>query len=172
MKKRHYKLIIKDRRMKKTILIAALIVSLMLLMGAYKGGSGFVIGFYGTVSNVEGDFIISNSVAMADDDSYSTFYNTVTHQAWDNVTNGGEMGDNASVTRANAAVPDTDLRAVTVPGSTANGWKVNVPARGTIKNGWYMWTRYNNAVPADTDAIRDQRLVNIIDGFIQTADNR
>lgn len=163
MKKQNYKLIIKDKRMKKKLLIAVMIVSLVLLMGAYKGGIGEVIGFYGTVSNVEGAFIVSNSAAIADDNSYSTLLELRLMKAWD--TNAGALGDNATVTRANAAISDTDLRA-----TTADGWLVNVPS--TTPDGWYLWTRYNNATPDDADAIRDRRIVNIISGSIQTSDDR
>jgi hypothetical protein len=119
----------------------------------------------GTVQTVAGLRYISS--LNSNSNVYCTFYNTIKDTAWDE--NAGAMGAGATVTKANAAVDCTDHRAVT--GSRiADGWLTAVPA--TIDDGWYDIKYYNNATPADADAILLGRYANIMDGKIQSLGDR
>lgn len=101
----------------------------------------------------------------AHDSLYATFHETVRDKTWDTVTNGGEEGDPATVTSANAAESLNDNRL-----NQRKGWTFVVPTG--IKDGVWVMMVCDNEEPAIGDTVLFAKICNIKGGKIYTMDNR
>ena len=164
MKKRNYKLIIKDKRMKKTILTAALIVSLVLLMGATVTVKDLIV--YGSLSSVKGQTRIY--VEDATDNLYMVFMARDTvrpDKVWDATNSEFDDITDAVANWSTWAVPQTDHRAYN------GGWKYVIPT--DLPDGDYDCIPYSGAAPATTDTRLDVgRMVRIRKGQFISLDVR
>lgn len=149
--------------MKKKLLILAVLIALITpaALLAAKGGVGEVFKFFGVVSKVSGELPITGLNTI--DDLRATYYNTITGQVWDQ--NAGAMGDNDTVTRANAYVTCSDER-----DTPANAWFDAIPS--TIRDGWYKVSYYDGTATADNVIPPFGRYTNIKDGKFQSYGDR